>query len=116
MDLRERHERNNPLLQDLKSLDINEIYSIIDMFISDHIDKGRYADIFEHGKPKMKVEYNHDRDITDVEYSIWFYDGIVVNLNWYNVTLDFKKEHCNNERKIDMDFSRFHEIYIKQYN
>ena len=113
MDLRERHERNNPLLQDLKSLDIKEIYSIIDMFIGDHIDKGRYADIFEHGKPKMKVEYDNVGDITDIEYGVWFYDGIVVRLSWYNVTLDFKKEHCNNERKIDMDFSRFHEIYIK---
>ena len=38
-DFEEIYHKNNPLLQELKKIDIKDLYKIIDTFINDHVDK-----------------------------------------------------------------------------
>lgn len=108
--------RNNPLLQELKKLDIKDLYKIIDTFINDHVDKDRsiYSGIFECGHPRLIMEYNEESELIEAIYTISFYDCILLRMSYIGVLLEFKMEH--NPASIvlvKMDFDRFFELYIK---
>ena len=108
--------RNNPLLQELKKLDIKDLYKIIDTFINDHVDKDRsiYSGIFECGHPRLIMEYNEESEIIEAIYTISFYDCISLRMSYIGVLLEFKMEHNPASLVlVKMDFDRFFELYIK---
>lgn len=110
------YQKNNPLLQELKKLDIKDLYKIIDTFINDHIDKDRpiYSEIFKCGHPRLIMEYE-ETVLTEVLYTINFYDCISLRMSCLSVLLSFKMEHNPaSEVLVKMDFDRFFELYIKK--
>lgn len=110
--------RNNPLLQELKKLDIKDLYKIIDTFINDHVDKDRsiYSEIFKCGHPRLIMEYNEESELIEVLYTISFYDCISLRMSYIGVLLEFKMEHNPSSAVlVKMDFDRFFELYIKNF-
>ena len=114
-DFSELYKRNNPLLQELKNIKIEELHNIIETFINDHINKNdyRFKDIFDNSKPLLKIEYK-SLELREIKYLIEFYDYIEVDINYIGIILFFKKEHQRIETLIEMNLDRFFELYIKK--
>ena len=111
------YHKNNPLLQELKKIDIKDLYKIIDTFINDHVDKDKltYSGIFKCGRPRLIMEYNEESEIREVIYTINFYDCISLRMAYIGVLLEFKMEHNpTSEVLAKMDFDRFFDLYIKK--
>lgn len=111
------YHKNNPLLQELKKIDIKDLYKIIDTFINDHVDKDNsiYSEIFKCGHPRLIMEYNEESELREVIYIISFYDCISLRMSYISVLLEFKMEHNPDSVKlVNMDFDRFFELYIKK--
>lgn len=109
--------KNNPLLQELKKIDIKDLYKIIDTFINDHVDKDNsiYSGIFKYGRPRLIMEYHEESELREVIYTISFYDCILLRMSYIGVLLEFKMEHNPTSTVLaKMDFDRFFELYIKK--
>lgn len=92
------------------------MYKIIDTFINDHVDKDRsiYSGIFKCGHPRLIMEYNEESELTEVIYTISFYDCISMRMSYIGALLEFKMEHNPaSVVLVKMDFDRFFELYIK---
>ena len=116
-DFEEIYHKNNPLLQELKKIDIKDLYKIIDTFINDHVDKDNltYSGIFKCGHPRLIMEYNEESEIREVIYTIYFYDCILLRMSYIGVLLEFKMEHNPTSKVLaKMDFDRFFDLYIKK--
>lgn len=116
-DFEEIYHKNNPLLQELKKIDIKDLYKIIDTFINDHVDKDMsiYSGIFECGRPRLIMEYNEESELREVIYTINFYDCISLRMCYIGVLLEFKMEHNPTSTVlVKMDFDRFFDLYIKK--
>ena len=111
------YHKNNPLLQELKKIDIKDLYKIIDTFINDHVDKDKsiYSGIFKWGKPRLIMVYNEESEIREILYTISFYDSISLRMSYISVLLESKMEHNpTSEVLVNMDFDRFFDLYIKK--
>ena len=117
-DFEEIYYKNNPLLQELKKIDIKDLYKIFDTFINGHVDKDKsiYSGIFKCGHPRLIMEYNEESEIREVIYTINFYDCISLRMSCISVLLEFKMEHNpKSEVLVNMDFDRFFEFFISRY-
>lgn len=116
-DFEEIYYKNNPLLQELKKIDIKDLYKIIDTFINDHVDKDKsiYSGIFMCGRPYLIMEYNEESELREVIYKIDFYDCILLRMCYIGVLLEFKMEHNPTSTElVKMDFDRFFDLYVKK--
>lgn len=114
----EVYERNNPFLQQMKRLDANVLYDIIELFINDHIrnDDRRFKHIFDSGLRSLNVQYDSNGDIEGITYYKSFYDSLSIVITPLSAKLCYKEEHRPEITMTSMDFHRFFELYCKILN